>query len=87
VGTNNTVNVLKAGTHQQHEKNAQQAGVQQNLQVKSAALSDTGGNSLGVLVKEGAAYEVVHDQHLASCQLTLLNLVPPVQQDTSDCAL
>ena len=50
-------------------------------------MSGTGEHSLGVMVKEGAAYEVVHDQDLASCQLTLLNLTPPVQQDTSGYAL
>lgn len=56
-------------------------------QSKSAIVLDTRDNSLGVLVKEGAAYEVKHDQELAPCQLTLLNLIPPVQQDTNDCAL
>ncbi len=68
---------------QQHDKDVHSKQVGSKLyKSKSAAMSDTGENSLGVLVKEGAAYEVKHDQELAPCQLTLLNLIPPVQQDT-----
>ncbi len=72
---------------QQHDKDVYSKEVCNRIyKSKSVGLSDTGGNSLGVLVKERAAYEVVHDQHLAPCQLALLNLIPPAQQDTNDCA-
>ncbi len=42
-------------------------------------------DSLGVLVKEGAADEVIHGQELASCELTLLCWRPPVQQNNPWC--
>lgn len=40
------------------------------------------GSSPGVSVKEGAAYEVVHNKQLSPCQLTLLKRSPPAQSET-----
>lgn len=39
-------------------------------------------HSLGVLIKARAPDEVVHDQQLAPCQLTLLNRGPPASSKT-----